>query len=312
MITFKQIEALYWISELGSFFAAADKLHTTQSAISKRVNELEEAFGIQIFDRSRRNAKLTEKGRELLVMSKDLIGIRDDMLERMASPTVLRKHFRIGVTELTALTWLPKLVKLIKQNYPRLIIEPQVELTSVLFERMNDDSLDLIIVPDIHEDARFKVQPLGTVENAWMCTPGYTDMQGTITLQDIAQFNVLMQGPRSGTGVIYDRWFSQNKIYAGHTLVSNDLVAQIGLTLSGFGVTYLPLKPMSSLIENNELRILDVSPKLPLVRYAAVYRSDRDSQFYKDVSGYAKQACDFSRFLLNNYSSTRSAPTGSH
>ena len=41
MFTYKQLEALYWIAELGGFAAAARKLNTTQSAISKRVQELE-------------------------------------------------------------------------------------------------------------------------------------------------------------------------------------------------------------------------------------------------------------------------------
>lgn len=301
MITFKQIEALFWISELGNFAAAAEKLHTTQSAISKRINELESAFGMCVFDRSRRNARLTEKGSELLLMAKDLIEMRDEMLERMANPAVLHKRFRIGVTELTALTWLPKLVKLIEENYPRLILEPQVELSSVLFDKISDDSLDFIIVPDTHEDVRFKVQPLGSVENAWMCTPDYTDIQSPIELQDIAQFNVLMQGSKSGTGLIYDRWFSQNKVHTSQALISSNLVAQLGLTLSGFGITYLPLEAMSSLIKQGQLRTLDINPKLPQVRYAAIYRADRDSQLYKDVADYAKRACDFSRFLLSGY-----------
>ena len=37
MMTFKQLEAIYWVTQLGGFSQAADKLHTTQSAISKRV-----------------------------------------------------------------------------------------------------------------------------------------------------------------------------------------------------------------------------------------------------------------------------------
>ena len=52
MITLKQIEAIYWIVELGSFEAAAAKLNMSQSAISKRVQELEDAFGVSIFDLS--------------------------------------------------------------------------------------------------------------------------------------------------------------------------------------------------------------------------------------------------------------------
>ena len=61
-VNIKQLEALYWAGRLGSFQAAANRLHTTQSAISKRIAELEEALGRQLFDRSRRNAQLTPAG----------------------------------------------------------------------------------------------------------------------------------------------------------------------------------------------------------------------------------------------------------
>ncbi len=301
MITFKQIEALYWIAEMGSFGAAANKLHTTQSAISKRINELETIFGMPIFDRSLRNAKLTEKGSELLLMAKELIEMRDKTLECMATPAVLHKRFRIGVTELTALTWLPKLIQLIKKHYPRIILEPHVELSSTLFDKMIDDSLDFIIVPDIQENQRFKVHPLGSVENSWMCTPDYTDIKGPVQLQDITQFNVLTQGSQSGTGLIYDRWFAKNQVMTSQTLISNNLIAQIGLTLSGLGITYLPQQAMSSLVEQGQLRTIDIEPKLPAIRYSAIYRADRNAQIYKDVASYAKKTCDFSKLLQSGF-----------
>ncbi|CAN7251577.1 MULTISPECIES: LysR family transcriptional regulator [unclassified Variovorax] len=44
----------------------ARKLNTTQSAISKRVQELESSLGAPLFDRAQRNAKLSEKGAEVL------------------------------------------------------------------------------------------------------------------------------------------------------------------------------------------------------------------------------------------------------
>ena len=40
----QQMEALYWIVQLGSFEAASSRLNTTQSAVSKRIQELERAF----------------------------------------------------------------------------------------------------------------------------------------------------------------------------------------------------------------------------------------------------------------------------
>ena len=63
MITFKQLEAIYWIANLGSFAAAADKLCTSQSAVSKRVQELETALAAK--DALERGTLLSASGIDL-------------------------------------------------------------------------------------------------------------------------------------------------------------------------------------------------------------------------------------------------------
>ena len=165
MITFKQMEALTWICKLGGFEAAADKLHMSQSAISKRIHELESSFDIEIFDRSNRNAKLTEQGRELLIYCQEILERRDVMLEKVSDKKVLISRLRLGVTELTAMTWLPDFIEKIRQIYPRVHIEPTVEVSRVLFENIINDQLDIIIAPDMYDDVRLKSLPLKSVEN---------------------------------------------------------------------------------------------------------------------------------------------------
>ena len=59
MINLRQLLALHWIERLGTFERAAEHLNTTQSAISKRIQELEASTGLQLFDRSQRGARLT-------------------------------------------------------------------------------------------------------------------------------------------------------------------------------------------------------------------------------------------------------------
>ena len=65
-VTLKQIEAFYWAAKLASFSIAASRLHVTQSSLSKRIKELEEAIGVELFERSGRRAQLTERGQRLL------------------------------------------------------------------------------------------------------------------------------------------------------------------------------------------------------------------------------------------------------
>ncbi|OEC33960.1 DNA-binding transcriptional regulator, LysR family [Pseudomonas cuatrocienegasensis] len=302
MITFKQLEALYWIAEMGSFETAANKLHMSQSAISKRIQELEESFDVELFDRSKRQARLTEKGFELLDDAKSLLESRDALVERISSNEVLVKHFRIGVTELTAMTWLPALVGGIRQTYPKVHIEPSVELSTQLFRKLQDDQLDLIIVPDVYEDVRFVATPLKTVENAWMCAPHLAPHTSAMRLQDLGAYTVLTQGSSSGTGVVYERWLSSHNVYLPRTLSSDNLLVQVGLTLSGIGISYLPKQCLSHLVDLGMLKTISTTPGLPHIRYAALYRSDRQKGLNRHVAELASAVCDFSTLLLNRAS----------
>jgi DNA-binding transcriptional LysR family regulator len=62
MLNTRQLEAFYWAAKLGSFTAAAQRLRTTQSAVSMRVCELERRLGATLFDR-RHRAAITPRGR---------------------------------------------------------------------------------------------------------------------------------------------------------------------------------------------------------------------------------------------------------
>lgn len=298
MITLKQIEAIYWIVELGSFEAAAAKLNMSQSAISKRVQELEDAFGVSIFDRSKRSARLTQKGIELHGCAVDMLRQRDDMLERISSKETLIRRFRVGVTELTALTWLPSLVERIHQTYPRVDLEPSIELSTDLLRRLEDDELDLIVVPDIFHDPRFISTPLQAVENAWMCAPALYPGEGAIDLHTLSTFTVLTQGGSSGTGRTYERWLAEHDIRLGKTLTSNYLVAQVGLTISGVGISYLPLACMDTLIGQGRLKVIHTQQPLPTINYVCVHRADRYQGLAVEVSRLAQHACDFNRLII--------------
>src|SRR5438034_9513 len=124
VMTFKQLEAIYWVARLGGFAQAATKLHTTQSAISKRVQELESLFDTPLFDRTLRTARLTDKGEEMFAVAQRLLGQRDTAVEQFLRPEVIERRLRLGVTELTAMTWLPRLVQRIESFYPKVVIEP--------------------------------------------------------------------------------------------------------------------------------------------------------------------------------------------
>ncbi|MFD2578711.1 LysR family transcriptional regulator [Novosphingobium colocasiae] len=65
-IAIYHLETLLMIARLGTFRAAAERLNTTQPAISARVREVELQLGVQLFRREGRRMVLTTRGRQLV------------------------------------------------------------------------------------------------------------------------------------------------------------------------------------------------------------------------------------------------------
>lgn len=298
MITLKQVEALYWIAELGSFEAAATWLNTTQSAISKRIQELESRFDLEIFDRSRRTACLTPKGEEILYTAKKMLDMRDSLLAQLGTQEAMFRKLRIGVTELTALTWLPILVDCLRKRFPKLEIEPEVDLSRTLYDRLTERTIDLIVVPDAFTDPRFSTTHVGEVDNAWMHADGVMPVKRAFTLAEIAQQTMIVQGKDSGTGISYSQWLRAHGIDTPKTIVCSNLIALVGLTVSGLGVSYLPKACLSHLTDQGVLRIAKTTPALPKMRYVAMYLSSRPVGFLGEVAHMCQTCCDFSRLVL--------------
>jgi len=294
-MTFKQLEALFWAVRLGSFAQAATKLHTTQSAISKRIQELEALFGVPLFDRSVRTARLTEKGDQLFMAAQQLLAQRDAAVESLQAPEVMERHLRVGVTELTAMTWLPRLVSAIQAQYPKVVIVPIVNTGVVLRDKLLDDDVDLMIAPDDFSDPRFVSSPVGSVEHAWMCKPGLVGRRNQFQMQDLKEFRLLTQDDRSGTGQLYNRWLRALDRKDEDLLFSNSVLALIGLTISGLGISYLPRRCLVPLVDSGALQMLKVTPALPDASYSAFIRADLSSPLMTSIARLAKDSCDFGR-----------------
>ena len=66
------------VAETGSFQAAAERRHVTQPAFSRRLRAIEESLGVQLFDRTRKPARLMPHALEQAERMRDLAcGLRE-------------------------------------------------------------------------------------------------------------------------------------------------------------------------------------------------------------------------------------------
>ena len=111
------------VAELGSFHAAADALHLSQPALTRRLQKLEAMLGVQLVDRDTRQLRLSSVGRDFFFKAKRVLddldaavlGIRE--LGDRATGEVT-----IGAVPTATYYFLPKVIEAFNAQYPRIRI----------------------------------------------------------------------------------------------------------------------------------------------------------------------------------------------
>src|SRR4249920_1736050 len=123
-LTLRQLHAFCAVAELGSFTAAAGKLHLTQSALSVLVRELEHQLGTRVFDRHTRRVLLTEAGAELLPRAARVLAeLEQAVAEVGALRDKRRGRLRLAMPQLMASTLGARAIAAFHAQHPDVTIE---------------------------------------------------------------------------------------------------------------------------------------------------------------------------------------------
>lgn len=294
MYTLKQMEAFYWSAVLGSFSASSQKLHTTQSAIAKRVAELESFAGGALLNRQTRALTLTAQGRKLFDLAGEMLELNTRIALRMGDAHTLEGTVRLGTTELIGLTWLAPLIDQSTRRYPRLQLLPEIDGGMTLYKRLAEDSLDVALMPGPFWSYEYDCVPLASIRNVWMASPRLgIDTSQVLSPFDLVQHPVITQPTNSALTHLYDAWFAEQGMGVKRVLTCNSLGLVAQLTMLGLGISYLPPSYFAPLTSRGDLVQLNVAPDLPRVHYYAVYKKTVMSPLVAKVIEMAQEVCNF-------------------
>jgi DNA-binding transcriptional LysR family regulator len=290
----KQLEALYWAGRLGSFQAAANRLHTTQSAISKRIAELESALGRNLFDRTRRNAQLTPAGERVAAGAEQMLSLAKRLLEDLTEPAQYEGTFRLGVTELIGMTWLRSLVSRLSADHPHLRLEVEVHNGGVILEQMNRGSYDVALLPGPMWGRLYEAVALQTLERIWMASPTMNIPNRILTVEELSSYPVAAQFPDTIHAQLQSAWFTRAGYPLRNLVQAHGFVVLGEMARAGVAIAQLPVGFYAPELRRGELVRLQITPELPDVDYFAIHRRGNSHPLAPKVAKLARAVCDFS------------------
>lgn len=146
----ESLNAFLAVASERSFSAAAKKLGVTQSAVTKAVARLEKDLEVELFDRRRRPALLTE---EAVVLLKDVLACQHSLektAEFMQSRSYLKPVYRIGVIEGLSKSLMPQLIKSLQPDASEIVT--QIGPSLVLVEKLVRGELDFAFTTAAYDE----------------------------------------------------------------------------------------------------------------------------------------------------------------
>jgi DNA-binding transcriptional LysR family regulator len=291
MIDFRNLETFVWVARLASFRLAAERLNTTQPAISARIALLEQGLGVRLFDRRPRSVGLTVPGLELLGYAERLLGLRTEMLQAVGDAAALRGILRLGVPETLTHTWLATLVERIAADYPSVTLDVEVDSSNNLQDALISDRLDIAFLQDAPTDKRLTSVPLCSFPLGWFVSttlslpqtrPGAPISLADCTTRPLITFR---RGSRPHAAIrqlLNNSGHSKARIFGSSTIAGT-----LRLALDGIGVCILPVAAVQRELQEGKLRMLPIRHDLPPIEFCVNYRKNSDSKLAPLVADIA-------------------------
>ncbi len=145
MITLVQLETFIELYYTGSFIKASQKLVTTQSTVSKRIQELEQQLSVKLMKRkqNRGGISLTVEGEILLKYAEEIIAKKNKLIDEITQQSLSCTKIKIGSSETLIYLNLSKKIKQFNQVHPNINIHLEVANSKRLKDLLLKGKIDI-------------------------------------------------------------------------------------------------------------------------------------------------------------------------
>lgn len=247
-IDLDDLRAFVATAEMRNFGTAAESIHLSQPALTRRIQKLESVLGVTLLDRTTRRVELTAVGRDFLGRARRLL---DDFETSLLSVKEIAER-RSGLVSIACIPtaayyFLPDVVRAFNVTYPsiriRIVDSGANEVLQSVLNREVDFGITLLGAddPDVHFAS--------LVEEPFMlaCRKDHELAQrDSIAWGDLAEHRFITVGRSSGNRLIVDLGLGRAGIRSKWFYEVQHLSTSLGLVEAGLGIAALPRMSLPS------------------------------------------------------------------
>jgi DNA-binding transcriptional LysR family regulator len=269
-----QLKSFVAVAELGSFSAAAEKLHLTQPAISKRISALEAWLQCKLFNRVGRRVSLTLEGESLLPKARDILLVVEQTEQSIRSgQDHIAGNLNIMTSHHVGLHRLPDTLKAFITQYPDVNLDVQFVDSEFAHQAVLHGEIELAVVTLAPApEPNIISLPIWNDPLAFVAPSDHPLRHSrAISLKTLSQHRAVLPGLSTYTGRLVADLFRREHLRLDARNTSTNYLETIKMMVSiGMGWSVLPESMLDS-----QLTPLDVSQHVPARQLGVIYHPRR-------------------------------------
>ncbi len=270
MVKLEALENFIRIVDAGGIGKAAEQLGIAKSAVSRRLQELEDELGARLLSRTTRKISLTEAGNRCYQQAKPILEAADELEQNVSANTqALSGILRVSVPLSFGLAFFPQVMNAFCQLHPQIKIE--IEFSDA-FVDLVEMGIDVAIRIGELKDSSLHAKKLFPVEILLVASPDYIAKQGGIDdPKGLRHCELLKYKSAHNHFELMDHKGNIHKVFIPIKMTANNGDFLNSMAKQGYGVTASPNFICQSDINSRQLVRILPQFQLPSRHAYAVY-----------------------------------------
>ena len=238
----RQLEMFRAVAEEGTFTRAAERLHVSQSAVSRQLQLLEDELGTLLLQRTGRGANLTAAGELLLTTANRINRDLQEVVSQISETQELRRGvLKLGAGMTASLYVLPKLLKKFRSIYRNLELRVFAGSADDILRMLRTNQLDLALLtlPIVAGD--LEIRPVLKEEMVVVTSRGHVlTRERSVDAHALGRHPLVLFETGSNTRHVVDEFFLREEVPINVVMETENVEIIKAMVANGLGVTIIP------------------------------------------------------------------------
>lgn len=270
----RQLQMFLAVAEESSFTRAGERLHVSQSAISRQIGLLEKELGGPLFNRDGRRVSLTHPGELLLETAYNVSRQLEDVAGQISDVHGLlrgRLHLAGGMT--VCMYILPRLLKAYRGLHRQVDLRVSTGTFEAILKKLRSHEVDLALLtlPVVAKD--LEILPVLKEELVVVTAPSHPlARKGTVDAQELGKYPLVLYESGSNTREAVERFLREERVAADVAMETENVEIIKAMVASGTGITVISHAAIARELKQKRLAFARISGRKLYRETGWVYR----------------------------------------